>query len=321
MKRAVMLRLKDKMPAAEVTDSIDRRAHCESLLLDQYFVKATLKHFSKKRHPYDFRETYQILKELFGYNSCYVNFGYWSHGAQTIEPGRVLAIELATLLQLKPGDRLIDAGSGLGQAAIDLCQKYDLARVVGININPRQVGFANAITRWRHLDSCVKHFHGDACEAIGQLSGKGFKHIIAIECINHFSDPKEFLTNAYAVAGPGGSIALSLNIVPTKLGLLQKSLLNIAFGFSPVSIDQWIDRFEKAEFIDVKVKDVTSKVLTPSLSFALSRLADRNRHNNLSLSVKIYLKLQLKFALRSVRQGKLKYYMLAAKVPPDSNFL
>lgn len=303
------------MPPANVIDSTRNFKNSETLLLEKYFIKTTLKLFLTKRHPYDFRETYKILKEMFGYDSFYVNLGYWTQGEKTVEPGKMLALKLAILLQLKPGDQLIDVGSGLGQAAIDLCQEYDLARIVGININTRQVEFANAITRCKHLDSRVKHIHGDACQDIKQLSGQGFKHVMAIECINHFSDPIGFLTNAYNVVGPDGSIALSLNIVPKRLNLLQNVLLKMAFGFSPISINQWVKRVEDVGFVDIQVKDVTSNVLNPSLSFALSRLADNSQHNTIPLPLKIYLKLQLKMALRSVKQGKLKYYTLVARVP------
>jgi len=279
--------------------------------LSKYFVSASVKRFMQIRHPYDFVETYRILREVFSYQTNYVNFGYWRQGMETIEPGRMLAQELAALLQLRQGDSLIDVGSGLGQAAIDLCKQYTLCHVVGINTNWRQVAFANATARDERLENRVVHVVGDACRDLGEYSGKGYKHIMALECVNHFSNPLRFFESAREVVGPNGRIALCLNIAGEKIKFLQTNLLKLAFGFSPVTIEQWIERMENAGFVNLQVKDITHEVLDSSFEFALARL--EGECCNIPLSIKLYLRLQLKMALQSVRQGALKYYALAGE--------
>lgn len=303
------------MPIAQVTRDLDHHEQDEMPSLESHFVKATLWGVIKKRHPYDFRETYQILRDIFGYEAYYVNLGYWPEGKQTVEPGRLLAKEVASLLDLNPGDKLIEVGSGLGQAAIDLCINHDLARIVGININSRQVAFASALAKFKKIDNRVKHIQGDACEVIRQLAGREYKHLIAIECINHFSDPSQFLLDACEALSPGGKIALSLNVAGSRLGLLQRALLKVTFGFSPIAVNQWVQRLERAGFIDIQAEDITNKVLYPGLSYALSGLAGGNRDRNMPLLVKLFLRLQLRSALRSGNKGKLRYYTLVATAP------
>ena len=68
---------------------------------------------------YGIRDTYQILRWLGGYDAHYVNVGWWPDGLETKEPGRRLALLHGETLGLKPGDKLLDCGCGLGQGAID----------------------------------------------------------------------------------------------------------------------------------------------------------------------------------------------------------
>jgi SAM-dependent methyltransferase len=280
--------------------------------LESYFVRATLRHALRTRNPYDFIETYLILRDLFGYKAKYVNLGYWNEGFDTIEPGRQLTLELAGALGLSKGGRLLDVGSGLGQAAVDLCRYYDLERVVGINLNQRQVAFANALARSEELDNRICHIVGDASSDLGQFSDQRLTSIIAMECAGHFREPEAFLRAARAVLVPGGRIAISLNVATPKLSLMQRGLLYAAFGFTPAPLDTWVTRLERAGFSDVRTRDLTDIVLVSGLTFALNRAARRS--STIHPFVARYVKLQMTAALRSVSRGALKYCELSASV-------
>ena len=117
------------------------------LNFDDYFIPASLLGYAKRRHPYDFVETYQALKHIYGYQLNYVNLGFWQDDSRTVEPGRLLAYHLGEALDLQEGDSLVDAGSGLGQASVDLANKYKLRQVLGINPNQRQLAFANQLAK------------------------------------------------------------------------------------------------------------------------------------------------------------------------------
>lgn len=281
--------------------------------LDEYFVKTSLGRVLARRHPYDFIDTYLVLRHYFGYCSYYVNFGYWKDGVHTVEPGRQLALELGAELGLSHGDRLIDVGSGLGQASLDLCRHHDLECVAGLNINPRQVAFANALTRSEGLDSKVHHIIGDASRDLKRFSGKGFNALIAIECVGHFSDPQEFLEESREILTPGARIALSVNIAASPLSIPQRLLLYAAFGFNPKPIETWVERLERTGYLNIRTRDVTEEVLNTGLSIALRRA--RQRVPEIHPIVAAYVKLQLTTALRSVSRGALGYYFVSASVP------
>src|SRR5688572_25436133 len=80
---------------------------------DEHFERGTLWQQIRSRNPYTFSQTYHLLREALGYHAHYVNYGYWTEGAATPEPGRKLALLVAERLGLRPGQRLIEAGSGL----------------------------------------------------------------------------------------------------------------------------------------------------------------------------------------------------------------
>src|SRR5687767_8460063 len=94
--------------------------------LERHFVKGSFLGLVRRGHPYDFVETYRAVQVLYGYRAWYVNLGLWTHGAETEEPGRALAMRVAEALALLPDEHVVDVGSGLGQAAVDLVRRHDL---------------------------------------------------------------------------------------------------------------------------------------------------------------------------------------------------
>lgn len=280
--------------------------------LEDCFVRASLKHFLKTHHPYDFIETYEILRRVFAYHAYYVNLGYWRDGFETKEAGRVLTEKAVAFLNLKPGDSIIDVGSGLGQAAVDTCRAHDLARVVGINPNHRQVRFANMLAAQENLADKVVHVAGDACQDLHRLEHLGYTSILALECANHFPNPVSFFKAARNVIGPGGTIALSINVLGHSPSLKQQWLTRAAFGFSPVPVTTWVERLADARFENISLTDVSEFVLKRGLTFALQRLEQTHSTLKCSALQKMYVKLQLKTAFKSAESGSLQYYIVSA---------
>jgi len=280
--------------------------------LEDHFISATFGRFISRRHPYDFIDTYLVLRQIFGYNAHYVNLGYWDSGIETHEPGRQLAIALAEMLELGPGQCIVEVGSGLGQAAVDLCRTYDLSSYVGLNINARQVLFANALAHAEGLGNHVSHVVGDACKDLPNLEPEAYRAILAIECVGHFRNPEVFLSSAYNLLPKGGRIAFCLNVAKARLGAFQRGLYYSALGFLPTSLDTWTNRLRNAGFTNIKTVDWTDLVLSPSMDFALNKV--REGRSKLNSLLARYIALQFKTALRSTSRGELGYYAVTATV-------
>ena len=281
--------------------------------IEECFIKASVIQFIKTRHPYDFIETYDVLRQVFSYQTYYVNLGYWRDGFETQEAGRLLADEVVSCLNLGPEDLVLDVGSGLGQTAVDACTVHGVQRVVGLNVNHRQVRFANLLAAREGLSDKVLHVTGDACKDLEQFESHGFTCIMALECANHFSSPDFFFKSARKVLGTGGRISLSVNVSARNPSLRQQWLTRAAFGFSPVPLDMWIRRLSDAGFTNIETRNISGYVLKRGLRFAVQRLERTKCLRNWTPLQRMYLKLQLTTALQSAESGVLEYYIVSAE--------
>jgi SAM-dependent methyltransferase len=225
-------------------------------------------------NAYDLAGTYELTRGVFGYGLHYVNYGRWTAGQATAEPGRELTLYLGEVLGLKDGDRLLEGGSGLGQAAADLAQHYKLARVLGMNPCAPQAGFANALAAHAGLDARVKHEIVDACAHVDTLAPGSFDHGMAQECIGHFPDPERFLKGVHQALRPGGRFAFTRVSAPTPPGRTLAAFQKFFFGVVPVNTDQWVVRMRDAGFVNVESRDMTAEVFPPLFERCRNRLRD-----------------------------------------------
>ena len=282
----------------------------KSPVIAQYFQRLSAGALLRCRHPYDFRETYDVLRRLYGYRLHYVNLGYWNEGGATAEAGRVLTFALAKGLDLKPGARIADVGAGLGQAAVDLMRHYDLARADCYNINAAQTRFAEALSTAEGLSGGIAHHCEDAAEGLGRLQPRTLDAVIAVECAGHFPDAGKFLSNVHHALSAGGRIGLCLNVARSRLGLVQAAAYRAAFGCVPAPLAVWTEGLSVAGFHGIRVEDWSEPVLGRGLAICLDRL--RRGDPGLSPLLSAYLKFQLSVALHSVRKGRLGYYAVWA---------
>jgi cyclopropane fatty-acyl-phospholipid synthase-like methyltransferase len=260
------------MAMSAVSDSGRITGMRDAEMFEACFERASLSKLLHNRHPYNFIETYESLQQVFNYQTHYVNLGFWEDGFTTHEAGRLLVEEVAKQLDLRSGDHLLDVGSGLGQAAVDLCRDYKLGSVTGLNINPRQTKFANMLATREGLADKVNHILGDACRDLSQFNQQDITRIIAIECANHFSLAERFFHAAHELLGTGGRIALSINTAAKDLTLRQRWLNLAGFGFVPVPIQKWEQLLADSGFVEICTKDITQYVLGRGLQYALDRL-------------------------------------------------
>ena len=75
--------------------------------------------------------------------------------------GRAATIELAEALEIRPGERVLDIGSGLGGPARTLAG-LKRCKVVGLDLTRAFCDAATAISRWVGQQDEVEFVHGDA---------------------------------------------------------------------------------------------------------------------------------------------------------------
>jgi SAM-dependent methyltransferase len=284
--------------------------------LADHFRREGLLGVLRRGHPYDALETYEVLRALYGYSAAYVNYGLWEAGAGSVEPGRRLAEVAADALALEPGGRLLDVGSGLGQAAIDLARRHDLARVLGVNRSERQVGYANALARAEGLEARVEHEVGDATD-LGGLAAGSYDAVLALECAGHFTAPDAFLGRARRALRAGGRIALTLNVAGRPTRWFERALFRRAYGFVPASATTWTERLARAGFVGIERRDLTERTIAAAADVCLARLARPSPElRRVAWSTRAWVGLLLRLMRRAIRSGALRYELLSAAKPP-----
>lgn len=118
--------------------------------------------------------------------------------------GRVATIELADRLDLAPGLRLLDIGSGLGGAARFLAGRG--CQVEGVDLTPDYVGVANSLTRRVGLDERVAFRLGSATEL--PFPAATFDRATLLHVGMNVADKQRMCAEAARVLKPAGRFGL-----------------------------------------------------------------------------------------------------------------
>jgi len=96
--------------------------------------------------------------------------------------------------RIRPAERVLDIGCGIGAVAYDVAEKSG-AEVVGVDLS--EANIATASQRYAHPR--VRYLVGDALQA---LPGERFDVVILSNVLEHLSNRPEFLRRVRAVAQP-----------------------------------------------------------------------------------------------------------------------
>jgi SAM-dependent methyltransferase len=136
-----------------------------------------------------------------------IHYGYWaphvrSHAESLLEMNRVLA----TAAAVAPGERILDAGCGVGGSAIWLAEEY-AAEVVGITLSPSQARMAVRQCRRRGVAERVSVTLADFHRT--PFADASFDVVWCQESVCHAQDKAAFVREAARLLRPGGRLMVS----------------------------------------------------------------------------------------------------------------
>ena len=137
----------------------------------------------------------------------WLNLGYWNEARTYPEAATALAILVADAARLAPGKELLDVGFGFAEQDLLWLERYDLKRIVGLNITPMHVTRAQQRVRARGLADRIDLRLGSATEM--RVEDGSFDAVTALECAFHFDTRDRFFAEAFRVLRPGGTLALA----------------------------------------------------------------------------------------------------------------
>jgi ubiquinone/menaquinone biosynthesis C-methylase UbiE len=103
---------------------------------------------------------------------------------------------------LEPGTRLLEVGCGVGAVLAVLGQEFPGVRLVGVDIEPRQLEFARGHLERAGVEATLLQADAQALP----FDDESFDHVWMMWFLEHIADPPAVLGEARRVLVPGGAI-------------------------------------------------------------------------------------------------------------------
>jgi len=173
---------------------------------------------------------------------------------------------LAERARIGAGERVLDAGCGIGGSSLWLAERRAV-EVVGVNVVPAQVREAERHALARGLDGRARFLVRDYADT--GLPDASVDVVWALESLCHAPDKAAVLREARRLLAPGGRLAaVEYVLAPRSLDPPEAELLRRwldAWSMPSLATRaEWTAWAEAAGFVDVRFEDVGAEV-APSL--------------------------------------------------------
>jgi ubiquinone/menaquinone biosynthesis C-methylase UbiE len=143
----------------------------------------------------------------------HVHWGYWEQPRQAdltvadfVRATEALSEQVCQAGNIQSGMRVLDVGCGFGGTIAHVNDNYSDMNLAGLNLDERQLARARSIVQAKPGNQ-IDFQQGNACAL--PFPDQSFDVVLAVECIFHFPDRKQFFEEAHRVLKPGGYLALS----------------------------------------------------------------------------------------------------------------
>jgi tocopherol O-methyltransferase len=162
-----------------------------------------LKHISEY-----YNQTHKLYRIFWHHDKSYaLHYGLWDQETKNRQAALLNENKiLATLLNLSGGEKILDAGCGVGGSCLWLAENYDV-NIVGITVSDAQVYEAKRLIKEHGLNKRISVEKQDYLNT--KFPAGSFDIVWAIESVCHSTEKKDFLKEAFRVLKPGGKIIVA----------------------------------------------------------------------------------------------------------------
>jgi tocopherol O-methyltransferase len=250
-----------------------------------------------------------------------LHYGIWDEGVKSFSESLINTNKvMMDISGISEGDKVLDAGCGVGGAAFYL-NRMKNAEVVGISLSEKQVQLASEYTVKNRLSEKVKFRVMDFTRTT--FSDETFNVIWACESVCQAIDKKAFLAESYRVLKKGGKLIICDYFLPEDNQndphlWIRKWCDSWAIS-ELVSLNTFKTAIIKAGFNDFKSFNYTDKILKSSRRMYFSSLAGAlpsEIYNLFHPKVSRFAKAHYKsgyYQYKALRAGLWKYMVILAQ--------
>lgn len=160
----------------------------------------------------------------------------------------------ANKIGLKPGDRVLDIGSGFGGTGRYLHQNYG-ADVTGIELQAGIHEMAKTINQRNGMESCVRSLNADFTQLV---LAEPVDHIVSFLCINHIPDRGRVFGKVAELLKPGGILHIEDLYLRSPLDEQSETQLRnvMSCPYLP-SLERYKEDLEGPGFRDIEIEDMS----------------------------------------------------------------
>lgn len=194
-----------------------------------------------------------------------LHYGFWTDNVSNRLDSIVKENEiLANLAGVKQNDLVLDAGCGIGGSGVWLARERN-AQVVGLNIVDRQLTKGKNLVDKRDLSQKVGFVKGDYQKL--PFKDRVFDVFWSLESIEHATNLKDFMKEAFRVLKPGGKMVIAATFLGNKnISFEEKRQMQIGQAVAGCFNDfrtatSNIEIMQEAGFVDLQNLDKTAWVI------------------------------------------------------------
>lgn len=160
-------------------------------------------------------------------------------------------------IQIKPGSKVLDMGSGIGGHSFYLAEKYG-CRVLGIDLSRNMVAVAeDHLNRRPHLQKLIEFELKDATK-LSDLEENSFDVIYSRDMMLHIDDKANLFSNFYKWLKPGGQVIFTDYVRGDKKDYSSEFKAYVAQRqYHLLTVKEYYNIMQGAGFTDIASEDWT----------------------------------------------------------------
>lgn len=256
-----------------------------------------------------------------------MHYGYWDRGVRTLRRALLRMNEvIAERAGIEGGERVLDAGCGVGGSAIYLAERHECS-VTGLTLSAAQVQSCRRNAGLRGVESRTR-FEQKNYAATG-LADESFDCVWFVESLCQANRKDDALREACRLLRPGGRVVIADYFAASDAAISDADRTRLSLWARGWSLpdfirdEDFVGQLEKSGFADIEIRDET-KAIRPSArrlyrgffpAWLVTTLGEYSGFRNQRQTNNVWTAY---YQYRTLRAGLWKYKIAVAQKPERS---